>query len=348
VNETAHGSEELGHGADIVGRMRRYAGPDDPPIHLDDVPEQSWEVDEIKARRWRLGAAAGAHKIGIAIIEAPPGGRLTPPHSHADEEEIFFVLDGSGLSYQFESRSKTHTYEIRKGDCLVHPCDGPAHTMIAGDGGLRVLVAAEGSRTSITYLPRAKMFWLGSRWTPADALHPFQADAEIGPLDLPEPTAERPSSIVAFDDCPFDEGGRGRFRWATRDLGKAAGAQTMVLAHDAFPPRSLNCPRHWHTAAEECFFVLSGTGIARIGDAEHPLRAGSFFLRPPRTGVGHRIEAGPDGIEVITMGDLVPDDICVYPDSRKIAVRPGVFLPISDLTYFDGETDAEAVWPIAD
>ena len=48
------------------------------PIHVDDVPEQHWEVGEMNARRKRLGAAADALRMGVAIIEIAPeatGGR---------------------------------------------------------------------------------------------------------------------------------------------------------------------------------------------------------------------------------------------------------------------------------
>jgi uncharacterized cupin superfamily protein len=327
--------------------MYTYAAPNAPPIHIDDVSQQSWQVGELDAKRWQLGVAAGAHRLGVAILQAAPGARLNPPHSHADEEEIFLVLEGDGLSYQSASPTDAHTYRVGAGDALVHPAGGPAHTMIAGERGLRVLVLAEGSRTHITYLPRTKQFWLGTWWTPADSPHPFQADFEAGPLELPAPTVERPPSILSLKDCEPDDGGRGRYRWATRDLGGQAGAHKLMLAHDDLPVGCLNHPRHWHTMAEECFFVLSGTGIARIGDAEHPLRVGSFFLRAPRTGVPHQVEAGPDGLELITMGDRVPNDVCVYPDSGKVQVRPDVFLPISDLEYFDGEPQADLPSPAA-
>ena len=54
------------------------------PIHADDVPAQRWDVGELNATRKRLGAAANALRMGVAIIELAPGGRSTPPHAHID------------------------------------------------------------------------------------------------------------------------------------------------------------------------------------------------------------------------------------------------------------------------
>jgi uncharacterized cupin superfamily protein len=312
------------------------------PVHVDDVAPAGWRVGELDVVRRRLGPVTGALRLGIAVMDIAPGARSTPPHAHADEDELFLVLEGDGLSWQSSGSRDVRTYAVRTGDVLFHESDGDAHTLIAGERGLRVLVLAEGSRTNITWLPRTKQFFLGPRWSPGETPPPFVADGELGPLEVPEPTPERPASIVALEDVEVDEGRDGRFAYATRDAGRVAGARRIVLAHDALPPGTVNCPTHWHTQAEECFYVLAGTGTAMIGGERHALRAGSFFLRPPATGVGHRIEVGPEGMELITMGDRVPGDVCVYPDSRKIAVRPGVFLPMTDLTYFDGEPDAEA------
>src|SRR5215218_8547966 len=162
----------------------------DLPIHVDDVPSHRWDYGEIGATRRRLGKAAGARRLGVAIIEIDPGKRSTPPHSHADEDEAFLVLAGSGLSYQV-TRDGPRTYEIGVDDMLWHPSNGDAHTLVAGDEGLTVLVVAEGSRSNITFLPRTGQFWLGPVWSPAQTSHPFVADAALGPLELPEPS-ERP------------------------------------------------------------------------------------------------------------------------------------------------------------
>ena len=152
------------------------------PIHVDDVPAQKWVVGDLNATLKRLGAAANALGMGGAIIELAPGGRSTPPHAHIDEDEVFLVLDGSGISWQSSGSKDVRAYEIARDDVLLHSAQGDAHTLIAGDEGLTVLVVAEGSRTHLTWLPRAKQFWVGPRWSPADMPPPFAADAQLGPL----------------------------------------------------------------------------------------------------------------------------------------------------------------------
>jgi len=134
--------------------------PDGLPLHLDDVPTERWEIGELAATRRRLGATAGAKRLGVALTRIDPGKRSTPPHSHADEDELFLVLEGSGLSWQSSGSSDVRTYAIGVDDMLWHPSNGDAHTLIAGDEGLKVLVVAEGSRTHLTWLPRAKQFWV--------------------------------------------------------------------------------------------------------------------------------------------------------------------------------------------
>jgi uncharacterized cupin superfamily protein len=296
------------------------------PIHVDDVALDRWEIGELAVTRRKLGVASGAKRLGVALIEIDPGKRSTPPHSHADEDEIFLVLAGSGLSWQSSGSKDVRTYEIGVDDVLWHPGSGDAHTLIAGDEGLTVLVVAEGSRTHITYLPRTKQFWLAPRWLPADSAPPFAADAELGPLELPDPTTERPPTIRNLADLPLTEGSEGHLAWATRDA-RSMGSDKLVLSHDAMPPDTHNTDLHFHSAREECWYVRGGGGVARLGDDAHPLRPGSFWLRKENTGVGHRLEIGPEGMDLITMGDLIPGDVCVYPEKRTFKPARGLELP---------------------
>jgi len=296
------------------------------PIHIDDVEAGSWHHGELRARRRRLGAAANAERLGVAIIEIEAGSRSTPPHSHVDEDEVFLVLDGSGLSYQSAGSDDARAYEIGVDDVLWHPSGGDAHTLIADDDGLTVLVVAEGSRTGLTWLPRTRQFWIGRRWSPPDMPPPFAADAELGPLEVPEPTAERPPTIRNLADLTVEEGRIGQLAYATRDV-REMGSRRLVLATDAMPPDTHNTDLHFHSAREECWFVRAGGGTARVGDDAFDLRAGSFWLRRANGGIGHRIEVGPDGMDLVTMGDLIPGDVCAYPEKGTVKLARGVEIP---------------------
>jgi uncharacterized cupin superfamily protein len=298
----------------------------DLPFDAGDVAPERREFGENAGTRRRLGAAAGAKRLGIALIEIDPGKRFSPPHSHADEDELFLVLAGRGLSYLMASPDEARTYEVGVDDLLWHPANGEAHTLIAGDDGMTVLVVAEGSRTKITFLPRTGQFWLGPRWTPADTKHPFVADAELGPLELPAPTAERPPNIRNLSELPLRAGREGRLAYATRD-GRDMGSDRLVLAQDEMPPDTHNTDLHFHSAREEAWYVRSGSGVARLGEDAYPLRAGSFWFARENTGVGHRIEVGPQGMQLVTMGDLIPGDVCVYPEKRTFKPARGLELP---------------------
>jgi uncharacterized cupin superfamily protein len=305
----------------MLGRL-----PSDLPFHVDDVASERREFGEIAGTRWRLGAAAGAKRLGIALIEIDPGKRFSPPHSHADEDEVFLVLAGSGLSYLTSSPDDARTYAVGVDDVLWHPSNGEAHTLIASEDGLTVLVVAEGSRTNITFLPRTGQFWLGPRWTPAETKHPFVADAELGPLQPPAPSAERPPNIRNLSELPLHTGRQDRLAYATRDV-RDLGSDKLVLAQDEMPPATHNTDLHFHTAREEAWYVRSGSGIARLGEDAHPLRPGSFWFARANAGVGHRIEVGPQGMQLVTMGDLIPGDITVYPEKRTLKPARGLELP---------------------
>src|SRR5512132_2419722 len=103
--------------------------------HWDEVDGVITDVGELRGTWRRLGRAAGTIGVGANRIDLPPGGRSTPVHTHTAEEEIFYVLGGSGLSWQ-----DGHTYRVGAGDCLLHAPSGPTHTLIAGDDGLQALV----------------------------------------------------------------------------------------------------------------------------------------------------------------------------------------------------------------
>src|SRR5947209_11090298 len=114
--------------------------------HWDDVEWTRIDRGPLQGERQRLGAAAGAARAGLSRYRMGPHERVMPVHVHADEEEIFYVLGGSGVSWQ-----AGRAYPVSTGDCAVYRAGGEPHTMVAGERGLDVLAFASGSDTKMTW-----------------------------------------------------------------------------------------------------------------------------------------------------------------------------------------------------
>ena len=305
--------------------------------HWDDVAPQRSPHPAAGGDWLFLGEAAGSVGVGVNRILLGPHEVSTPAHAHGADEEIFFVLNGSGLSWQ-----DGVTYAIAPGDTLVHAPRRQAHTLRAGELGLDVLAFGQRSRIAGSYLPKVGAYWLWPTWTEAGSgAHPDDRDQR---LEWPEPS-ERPASIVNFDavEALFD----GR----SRALGAAAGAALTGLNLVSLPAGEEGSPPHCHTAEEELFVVLAGEGALELwappdpqapfpaGPKEsHPIRVGHVVSRPPGTRVPHSFRAGPSGLTYLAYGTRESTDLCWYPRSNKVFIRGlGVIARLELLDYFDGE-----------
>jgi uncharacterized cupin superfamily protein len=292
---------------------------------------------------WRdLGTEHGA--VGVQRIEIDPGKWSTPLHIEGAEEEIFWVLAGSGVSVQWE-RGDTHGYEVRAGDCLVHLPFENGHTLQAGPDGLDVLAFGQRAFSGgVTWLPRAGVAWLGQTWAPvgADEDRPWSREAAVGPPVVGE-LSPRAANIVNVDDLePVERDGETVGR-RIRDLGRAAGSARTGLRYAEVLPGKLHAAPHCHSAEEEIFVVLEGDGQLLLWEAggvdEHPVRAGSVVARPPGTGIAHAFRAGEHGMTLLMYGTRDPSDICFYPRSGKVYfIGLGLITRLGEpLDYWDGE-----------
>jgi uncharacterized cupin superfamily protein len=302
-------------------------------VHSDEVEPRVIDGTQLRGTRWRLGAAAGAVRAGLSRYRIAPGERAMPVHVHADEEELFYVLGGDGLSWR-DGRA----HPVRAGDCILHGAGAEPHTIVGAGDGLDVLAFSGGSDTGLTWLPRAQAWWNGPHWLP-DGPNPFEAEEAAGPLDVPEPEPERPPTIVALDDvAPEDFAGGGDVVAVRRDLGDVVGSTRTGVGHLVVAPGALSGPPHCHAAEEEIFFVLDGDGTLVLGDEEHPVRTGSVVARPPGTGVAHAFRAGDAPLTLLAFGTREPNDIVFFPRSGKVGLR-GVRARffIQQVEYWDGE-----------
>lgn len=312
--------------------------------HWDDVRSWRGERGHI-AGTWRSLTGRDSQTAGVKRIQVDPGMWSTPLHLEGTEEEIFYVLAGSGVSAQWEGEGDPVGYEVREGDCLVHLALENAHTLQAGTDGLDVLAFGQRSYAGgVTWLPRAGVAWLGDTWAPvgAEEDHPWTREAAAGPPEVAE-LAARPSNIVNVGDVgPVERDGATVGR-RVRDLGRDAGSRRTGLRHSEVLPGKLNAAPHCHSAEEEIFVVLEGAGDLLLWEAdgvvEHPVRSGSVVSRPPGTGVAHSFRAGEQGVTLLMYGTRDPNDMCYYPRSQKIYFRGlGLITRVGDqLDYGEGE-----------
>ncbi len=291
------------------------------------------------AANWqRLGDAAGAKGIGVNRVRIEPGRLSTPPHSHGRSEEIFFVLGGSGLSWQDEK-----VCEVRAGDTIVHVANREEHTLRGGPEGLDYLVFGTRHPVEYGWLPRSNAVRLSWPWVEGRTDDPWDVEAEIGELEFAEP-GERPPNVVAFDDLPFDEDG-------DKVLAAAAGSERSGLNWVRREAGRRGCPPHCHSLEAEAFVVLEGGGTLELWPApaaaargaqreSHEVRPGSVVARPPASRIGHSLVAGPDGITYLAYGTREPNDIVHYQRSNKVYFRGvGLMTRLEHLDYGDGEPD---------
>jgi len=97
-------------------------------INIDELELDDFRKGEQYASRCkRIGPIVGAKDLGYSYDIVPPGKRGCPFHSHRGEEEMFFIVSGTGtLRYGAETR------RIRAGDVICCPVGGPdtAHQII--------------------------------------------------------------------------------------------------------------------------------------------------------------------------------------------------------------------------
>lgn len=103
-----------------------------------------------------IGPRIGAQKLGCNITAVPPGKRAFPFHSHRVNEEMFFVLQGTG-----ELKIGEATYPVRPGDVIACPAGGKeaAHQITnTGSGELRYLAVSTKLSPEICEYPDSGKF----------------------------------------------------------------------------------------------------------------------------------------------------------------------------------------------
>ena len=117
-----------------AGPLERPEPGERPPnvVALEQIATLPFPNAEVRA----LGAAGGATAAGLNHVVLDAGASGAPLHCHALEEELFVVLDGSGVLTLGEEE-----HPLRAGDVVARPpSTGVPHALRAGERGMCYLV----------------------------------------------------------------------------------------------------------------------------------------------------------------------------------------------------------------
>ena len=117
------------------------------------------------ARMGLIAPRLGAQKLGYNVTAVPPGKRAFPFHNHRVNEEMFFILEGTG-----EVRIGNARHPIRAGDVIACPPGGPetAHQFVnTGPADLKYLAVSTRLSPDIAEYPDSGKFGVLAEF-PAD------------------------------------------------------------------------------------------------------------------------------------------------------------------------------------
>ena len=80
----------------------------------------------------------------------------------------------------------------------------------------------------------------------------------------------------------------------------STGTNGAVLLQGSFPEHFAT-GLHYHNEADEFFYVISGTGFARLGGKDHPIEAGDVVFIP--AGQDHKLFTDGSEMELLTFLD---------------------------------------------
>ncbi|HEX5078018.1 MAG TPA: cupin domain-containing protein [Geminicoccaceae bacterium] len=163
---------------------------------------------------------------------------------------------------------------------------------------------------------------------------------------------QKPRGPIAIDSVPWSSWSHGvRFASRYRVLSDTRkDGRKIGVAYEELPPGRQSVPFHYHLLEEEHIIALEGAATLRLGDERYRIRAGDYVGFPAGQRAGHcLINDGDSPFRFLMIGDRQPNEVCVYPDSRKVLVAAldrAVFRDGERLDYWDGEPADEPVVPV--
>ncbi len=135
-----------------------------PFINIDNLEfKKQQNGDRFEANIAPIGALIGAERLGYRMVVLPPGKAAWPFHSHLVNEEMFFILEGTGTL-----RHGKEDYKIKSGDVICSPPkkDLPHQIVNSSDAQLKYLAISTNVDPDICLYPDSKKYGVYSGYYP--------------------------------------------------------------------------------------------------------------------------------------------------------------------------------------
>lgn len=151
--------------------------------------DSSSDREGFSYRRAKLGAQAGAERLGASLYEIPPGQATFPYHAHFANEELLIVVSGRP-----SLRTTEGWRELEPGEVVAFRVgsEGAHQVMNRSEEPARVLVVSEMNAPEVSVYPDTGKVLAGTRppgglGAPDDIFETFRLDDAADYWDGEEP-----------------------------------------------------------------------------------------------------------------------------------------------------------------
>ncbi|MEO1294779.1 MAG: cupin domain-containing protein [Cyanobacteria bacterium J06636_16] len=153
-----------------------------------------------------------------------------------------------------------------------------------------------------------------------------------------QPALLKSADIAAIDEFEFHHPLNPNSEVYLRSLSRTTGLDRIAVNLARIPPGKESFIYHSHSNEEEWIYILSGQGIAEIGEVEHKVGPGDFMGFGLPQAPHHLRNPFDEDLVYLVGGEQVEVDIGTFPRHRKRAIREG------DCAYLVDEPALKNFW----
>lgn len=154
--------------------------------------------------------------------------------------------------------------------------------------------------------------------------------------------------IVNVAEAPVYRGSSGElFEFSMASLARVAGGRAIGANVTTLRPGKAAFPLHHHHANEEHFFILSGTGVLRVGTETFAVQPRDYIVNlPGGPETAHQlVNTGSEDLVYLAISTTQLPEVAGYPESGKTGVRFAAGEdPAARFLVRDGDKDSVGYW----